>query len=184
MPATDGNNRPTGLLQPEERFARLWTRAQPRVAAYVRSILPDPHLADDILQDVAVTCMRKIEEYDTSRSFAAWCVGIARIQILRYRREAQRYRLLEHMDILEAVADVQEDMTDETDVRTAALRQCLRTVSGKTKQLLDLRYTGKHSHASIAGLLRLQTDSVKVMLSRARASLRECIEKRLANGTA
>jgi RNA polymerase sigma-70 factor (ECF subfamily) len=180
----DDQQVPTSRLEAHELFARLWTRAQSPVSGYIRSLVPDPHLADDVLQDVAVTCMRKIEEYDTSRSFRAWCMGIARIQVLRYRREGARYRLLAHEDVLEAVAEVQEELSDEMKVRTNALRQCLKEIPAKTRQMLDLQYAGKHSHASIAGFLQVKTGSVKVMLSRARASLRECIEQRLANGTA
>ena len=60
-----------------EKLARLWTESQSVVASYIFSLVRDFHLAEDILQQVAVVLVREFEKYDPSRPFLPWTMGIA-----------------------------------------------------------------------------------------------------------
>lgn len=60
-------NRPT--QEQSEQLAARWTQAQPVVAAYIRTLLPDFHQAEEVLQRVAVVLVRKFEAYDASKPF-------------------------------------------------------------------------------------------------------------------
>jgi RNA polymerase sigma-70 factor, ECF subfamily len=165
----------------DETFARLWSHAQPRVARYIRSVVPDFQEAEDILQETAVTCVRKMEVYDPSRSFEAWAKGIARNEVFRSRRRSQkRPSLLDFPDIAETIDETHDQLRDELDARTRALEKCIATLSEKTRQLLEFRYTHNFSMEAIASRTLLQANSIKVMLSRTRFALRGCIEKNLA----
>ncbi|MBN1670329.1 MAG: sigma-70 family RNA polymerase sigma factor [Kiritimatiellae bacterium] len=166
-----------------EAFVRRWSAIQPRIARFVRSWVPDAHLAQDIVQEVAVSCMRKYSSFDTSRDFAAWSFGFARIEIRRHRGKRGRMLLLGDGEAVEAIAAAHVALAAELDERTRFLRECLKRLSGKTRRLLDFRYFHEMGPTQIAGRLGLSAGSVKVMLSRARASLRECIERRLARET-
>jgi len=166
-----------GVRGANERFTRMWTGAQPRVAAYVRSLVCDVHAADDIMQDVAVTCMRKFGEFDPDRSFASWCMGIARIELLAYWRSARRFPLLQHAEVLEAVQVVHERLASELDERGELLGRCLRRVRKRTRSLLELCYCEGLQIAEAAERLGLRATSAKVMMARARAALRDCIEQ-------
>ena len=55
--------------QTSEQLARLWTESQPVVAAYVLSIIPNFHQAEDVLQQVAVALVSEFERFDASRPF-------------------------------------------------------------------------------------------------------------------
>lgn len=52
-----------------EEIAVLWTGAQPAVAAFVSSIIPNFQDADDILQNVAVAVIKNYDKYDKDRPF-------------------------------------------------------------------------------------------------------------------
>ncbi len=52
------------------------------VAAFVLSIIPDFHQAEDVLQQVAVVLVREFGQFDTSRPFLPWALGIARTWLL------------------------------------------------------------------------------------------------------
>ena len=91
--------------------------------------------------------------------------------------------LLGDGEAVEAIAAAHVALAAELDERTRFLRECLKRLSGKTRRLLDFRYFHEMGPTQIAGRLGLSAGSVKVMLSRARASLRECIERRLARET-
>ena len=51
-------------LEASERFTRLWIASQPAVSAFVHAAVPDLHRAEDLIQEVAATALRKFPEYD------------------------------------------------------------------------------------------------------------------------
>src|SRR5262245_22470731 len=72
--------------QDAEKLARLWTESQPIVAAYIFSLMPDSHRADDVMQTVAVALLKRFEAYDQARPFLPWVLGIAKKEVLKSRR--------------------------------------------------------------------------------------------------
>ena len=172
----------SSVLQNEEgeRFARLWTQSQPGIARYIRSLVPDYHIAEDILQDVAVVCFRKMSQYDPKRPFLAWGLGIARRRVLNHWRRSARKGLIAYPDVVETLAEVHDEISEELGFRMRALEDCMSALGRKARRLLDLRYQSKLPIANIADSVEATTNSVKVMLSRIRLGLRHCITKKLA----
>lgn len=163
-----------------EYYARYWTQAQPIVAGYIGSMLPDFHETEDLLQDVAVILLRKFREYDPGRSFVGWALGVARREILAMRRSHSRSFLIYDSDVVNAVAEVCEELTPELETRARALRQCLRNVGARAWEILRLRYEGALKPREIAVRSGIAAGTVRVTLSRIRALLRECVERKLA----
>src|ERR1700734_1768368 len=62
----------------------LWTVAQPVVRSYLRSVVRDLHVTEDLLQQVALTLVEKFDQYDRGRNFTAWCMGIAKGKLMNY----------------------------------------------------------------------------------------------------
>ncbi|MEM1304959.1 MAG: RNA polymerase sigma factor [Planctomycetota bacterium] len=61
-----------------EHYAQLWT-----VAA---AVLGDRHQADDVVQDAAMTGLKKIADYTPGTNFAAWMSQIVRFTALNHRK--------------------------------------------------------------------------------------------------
>jgi len=55
-----------------EQLALLWTQSQSVVGAYILSLVRDFHVAEDLLQQVAVVLVREFEKYDPRGRF---CLG-------------------------------------------------------------------------------------------------------------
>jgi len=123
-----------------EQFTRYWTSAQPAVASYLGALLPDFRDAEDLLQNVAVACLRKFADYDPQRPFTAWALGIARLEALSRRRTQARCRLLLRDDLLDQLSAVAEEIAPELERRSVALRECLKHVPNRATELLRLRY--------------------------------------------
>lgn len=96
-----------------EKVARYWADSQPSVAAYIRSMTGDFHDSQDILQDVAAAVVRKFDDYGRQRSFVAWALGIARNEVLAYRRRTSIDRLIFDDTAFEQISDVLEEMSGE-----------------------------------------------------------------------
>jgi RNA polymerase sigma-70 factor (ECF subfamily) len=167
------------LIEYHEQFTRLWTEAQPAVAAYVNSLVADFHEAQDLLQEVAVILLRKFPEYSSDRPFLRWAMGVAKYEVLRTRRRHARNRISYTPELLDAIGEVYEELAPELQRRSIALRECFAEVQGRARELLGLRYEHSLAPRAIAERLGIGAVAVRVMLARTRASLRRCIEHKL-----
>ena len=70
------------------RFFDVWF---PRVYAFVRRMVPDEHLAEDLTQDVFVHVYRAVESYDPARALRPWVFTIATNKVRDYWR-SRRHR--------------------------------------------------------------------------------------------
>jgi DNA-directed RNA polymerase specialized sigma24 family protein len=64
-----------------EQFICLWTIAQPKVANLISAAIPDFQQSQDILQNVALSCLREFSEYDERLPFVEWALLIAKSRI-------------------------------------------------------------------------------------------------------
>jgi RNA polymerase sigma-70 factor (ECF subfamily) len=169
-------------MQPNqaEQFAALWTAAQPTIAGFIRTLVPDYLQADEVLQRVAVTLVRKFGQYDQARPFVAWAVGVAKFEVLYYRRERATDKHLFGDDIVEQIADRYELLAEDVDPIREALRHCLEQLKGRSKRVIDLRYRRGLKSQAIAEEMTLSSGAVRMLLCRVRESLRHCIESYIA----
>jgi RNA polymerase sigma-70 factor, ECF subfamily len=169
-------------MQPHqaEELAALWAASQSTVSAFIRTLVPDYQQADEVVQRVAVTLVRKYDQYDQSRPFAAWAIGVAKFEVLYYRRERATDRHLFGDDIVEQIASRYEALAEESDPLRDALKNCLDQVEGRSRHVIELRYKRGLSSAAIAAEMQLSSGAVRMLLSRVRDSLRRCIEGRLS----
>lgn len=166
-------------MNSQEQFTRCWTEAQPKLAGYISALVPDFQEAEDLLQNVAVILLRKFPEYDTQRPFIAWAIGVTKREVLMARRCHARNFLCYQTDLLERISEAYEELTPELEERSRALNECLKLVRGRGSELLKLRYEEGLKPNALAGRVGMAVVAVRVMLSRTRAGLRDCIERKM-----
>ena len=86
-------------------FTALWTAAQSKIAAFIRMLVPVPGDAEEILQRVAVALVQKYSNFDKEKSFVAWAIGMARYEILYYRRQRGHDKHLFSEEIIQNLAE-------------------------------------------------------------------------------
>ncbi len=160
-------------------FTRLWTKAQPAVAGFISSLVPDFHQSEDILQDAAVACLRKFDDYDRNRPFTAWAIGIARYQVLSEKRDFARHSMVLMPEAVEAVAAVYEEKGSELALESHVLKDCVKGVKGVSRDILSLRYEQNLKPSEIAERTGKKAGAVRTMLSRLRDTLQDCIDRKV-----
>jgi len=161
-------------------FLRHFLPTETLLKAYLLSATGDMHATDDLLQEVSSVLWEKFGQYDERRPFRAWALGIARLEVLKWRQRLARSREVLSPETLTALADTAGDHAGEIDERIADLRRCLEGLQEKTRQVLRLRYWEALSIRQIAERLDKSVAAVGMILHRARRGLRDCVEGKLA----
>jgi RNA polymerase sigma-70 factor (ECF subfamily) len=167
-----------------DRLIRDFQRDRLRLIAYIRALVGDPDLTEDIFQEVSVIVLEKLEEFAPGRDLQAWCRGIARNVVLREREKSRRLRTFEGDRLVELVdlAFAESASADPLDGRRSELRSCLRLLAAPSRELVQLRYDSGLSLRALAQKMGRSEAAVQVALSRVRKWLLDCVERRAQTG--
>ncbi len=162
------------------QISRLWTKAQPVVAAMIAGSVVDFHDAEDLVAQAAEVIVEKFDTYDPARPFLPWALGIGRNLVLRHyeRRAGERQARLD-AEALDALLLAHQAAADETSERLAALQSCMKAMRGKPRKVMEMRYLHDLKPDAIASALGTNRNAVWVMLHRLRLSLKACVEEKL-----
>jgi RNA polymerase sigma-70 factor (ECF subfamily) len=161
-------------------LSRLWSEAQPVVAAMIAGAVVDFQHSEDLVSQVAETVVMKFDDYDRDRPFTPWALGIARNIILRHYERRAGERLVFFDDrILSVMAVAHEQVAGESAERLAVMKKCLAEIRGKTRRVMEMRYLHGLKPAAIGHSLDMTTNAVWVMLHRGRDAVAKCIGRKL-----
>ena len=159
----------------------------------VRRMLDDPRDAEEVVQDVILTVVQKIESFRGEAAFSSWVYRIAanaaykRLRTLRSRPEVSLEPLLPVFDAegrhARPVTDWSPQLEDPAIAREAraAIEQSLRQLPGEYRAVLLLRDVEGLSNDDAAAALGLTVAAVKSRLHRARLVLRQQLSGLLAS---
>ena len=162
-------------------FLRLFVRHQQEIYAYILTLVPNVHDADDLFQDGMTVMWRKFDQFQSGTNFAAWGVQIMRYQILDYRRNlARSKRVLIDDSLFDVLMDHIPNIQDEVSVRIEALRKCQRLLDNRAKRIIKMRYERNISVEEIASFLKVSRRHVYHILGQINNMLLRCMRRTLA----
>lgn len=147
------------------------------VRGFIRALVRDRHLADDVLQETFLTVSRKAASFEHGTNFPRWACAIARLKVLEALRKQKGTLVFLSEAAIESLAASEEIPAEN--LRADLLEACIHTLPPAMKRSVKLRYQGDHKPAEIARMVGWSAESVYVALSRARSLLRDCIEKKM-----
>jgi len=164
------------------RVQALFVQHQPMVRGMILALLPDFDAVDDIVQETFLAATRKAGDFEIGTNFVAWVCTIARYKVLETLRKRRRNFETLSDEVIEAVcaAAPHDERSDHLAGRLDVLNDCVKQLSGHARHALELRYQQAHRLPEVAERMGWTVDSTKVMLSRVRANLRECIQRKLS----
>jgi RNA polymerase sigma-70 factor (ECF subfamily) len=170
----------TGDGTDAETLMRSFLERRGELVAYLRA-LGGVDLAEDAFQETFLVVQRRLGDFRRDGDFHAWVRGIGRNVVRGLARRSGRLRAVGD----EALADLIDLAAAEparADVREEAgierLRRCLARLGADQRRMLDLRYGQDRPLADIAGELGRTVGAVQVALSRLRAALAACVDRR------
>jgi len=135
-----------------------------------------PDTARDLAQDVALTVWRRLTSLSDPRAFTAW---LRRITANAARDHLRRAAARRETELDEALAIASPDDPEARSARLAELRLMLAVLVREDREIVDL-LTARAEGAPVSDLARrlgVSDGALKMRVSRARARLREELER-------
>ncbi len=164
----------------DEALIRMVTGERRMLQAYIRAIIRDTHLCEDVLQDVVVVAIKQREQFANGTDLGAWLRAIARRTALAALRKAGQQAVPLAPETLDALdrsfcAQQREIWEEERE----ALRECLKELPEASHRLISYKYGDEFSLERIASEMARSVDAIKSTLKRLRAALAECVSARI-----
>lgn len=154
----------------------LFLRNIDAIRGFIRALVRDPFLADDVLQETFLTVARKAEVFEEGTDFLKWACAIARLKVLEAKRRDAGICPLPDEVMESLMASHEPEWTDE---RCELLQGCIAELPASMRRMVELRYASSRKPGEIARLVGWTVEAVYVALSRARSNLRDCVERKL-----
>jgi RNA polymerase sigma-70 factor (ECF subfamily) len=149
----------------------LYVRFADDVCAYVRSIVRDPHAAEDITQIVFTKLMTAIRRYERRDApFVAWIIRVARNAALDHIRASRQIPLAEVRTSDEGGEQVGFE-------RALSLREALDRLPDDQREVLVLRHIAGLSPGEIAERLGKTEGSIHGLHHRGRGALKTALQE-------
>lgn len=177
MRTRDPQSTPSDAIErPSDEAALAFVRRHQRgVWRFLRASGCPPHAADEVAQDALLVALDKRVDDLAAPAFLRQTAKFLWLRRLRDEGRA-RERLLEAAEAL-----WREDAErDDGDGVLAALRECLGSLPPRSRTVVERVYRDGCSRAELAQDLGIGEHGARTFLQRLRATLRDCIERRLA----
>jgi RNA polymerase sigma-70 factor (ECF subfamily) len=152
-------------------FDEIVTRHGPFALRVAARLVPEPAIAEDLVQEAMVRAWSQARVYDPRRArFTTWLYRIVVNLCIDYRRQTRPQALPETFDMPDPAAGADERM--EAEQRRNALAAALQALPDRQRAAIALVYDEGVSGAEAARILGASAKAVERLLARARAQLR------------
>lgn len=170
----------------EQHFSELLHQAYPKLWTIASAILRDRSLAEDAVQDAAITGLKKLDDFQAGTNFTVWMGQIVRFTSLNYLKKLKRrnansasVHLVEEPaakadvsqpvsssgDLLEDQADFDDEVTHAIGLLTPEQRTCLL-----------LRVVHNLNYEEISEIADIPKGTAMSHVHRAKAAMRTALE--------
>jgi RNA polymerase sigma-70 factor (ECF subfamily) len=173
-----------------EAFEELVRRHQQRVFSLVGGILRRPEDVEDVAQQVFLKAYLGIKRFDQRAAFSTWLYKIAVNECWDYLRKKKVRPLVYEADLSEeqvsrldgivSSSRPPEGPSDRAEAREI-LDRMLATLPEQDRQLLVLKEMAGFSVQELAEILKLNVNTVKVRLFRARGRIMDVYRRRMGS---
>ncbi|HEY4965224.1 MAG TPA: sigma-70 family RNA polymerase sigma factor, partial [Puia sp.] len=169
----------------QSAFARLVERYQNYIFTLTLRFTDNREDAEEIAQDVFVKAYRSLADFRGDSKFSTWLFTITRTTCLSFLRKKK----LDTQSLDNERTGLQLENREsaflanqvEQKSRHAMLNKAISMLSPDDAQVLNLFYKGDQTLEEIGKIMRLDPNTVKVKLHRARQRLKDKMEKYFAH---
>lgn len=162
-----------------DQFLRLFLEHEEALRLFVRSLLFNREESREVMQEVAIVLWRKFDASLDSLSFRRWAFGVARMEVLAFRRDRSRDRLFFGDDIAELLERSVQEESASLERERGVLEACVEKLPVDQRALVDTAYEPGVRMNDLARQLGWTSMALYKRLHRIRLQLMECIRREL-----
>ncbi len=164
----------------EEQIVELVLTHRLKLISFMRSIVCDFHVAEDLYQKVCLSALQNKEKFTDSGHLMKWVWVVGRNESLKHLRAQKKQPIVLNEEILEMIQCESENnsILDYPEIQSI-LEKCISQLSEPVKNLLEKRYKQNLTGAKLAESLNRNTKSIYVAISRAHRALYNCMRKKI-----
>ena len=165
----------------QNAYAELVNRYQAYVFTLVLRMIKNREDAEEVAQDVFVKAYRSLADFRGESKFSTWLYTIANTTSITFlRKKKLDVHSLDNEKVFE-VADSKDSGLRanlvEQKSRVNMVNEAIAMLSPDDAEIITLFYKAEQNLDEISRILRLETNTAKVRLHRARTRLKEKMEK-------
>ena len=165
----------------QNAYAELVNRYQNYVFTLILRMIKSREDAEEVAQDVFIKAYRSLADFRGESKFSTWLYTIANTTSITFlRKKKLDVHSLDNEKVFE-VADSKDSgfraNLVEQKSRVNMVNEAIAMLSPDDAEIITLFYKAEQNLEEIARILRLETNTVKVRLHRARTRLKEKMEK-------
>jgi len=165
----------------QNAYAELVNRYQAYVFTLVFRMIKTREDAEEVAQDVFIKAYRSLADFRGESKFSTWLYTIARTTSITFlRKKKLDVHSLDNEKVFE-VADSKDSgfraNLVEQKSRVNMVNEAIAMLSPDDAEIITLFYKAEQNLEEIARILRLEANTVKVRLHRARTRLKDKMEK-------
>ena len=165
----------------QNAYAELVNRYQNYVFTLTLRMIKSREDAEEVAQDVFIKAYKSLADFRGESKFSTWLYTITNTTSITFlRKKKLEVHSLDNEKVFE-VADSRDSgfsaNTIEQKSRVNMVNQAIAMLSPDDAEVITLFYKAEQNLEEISRILRLETNTVKVRLHRARTRLKEKMEK-------
>src|SRR3989344_1603560 len=169
-------NRLPRRMQKGDRDAaeKLYAKLSDRVYGFCMNRVGNPHLAEDIMQDIFVKLVEHVEAFERGKgTFSAWFWQLARNTVIDHYRKKRETAFSDMPDgTVEASATHEPHEFLNHKWEYERVRGALKTLDREEQELLELRFVVELSYKEIASVLGKSEGALRVATNRLKSKIR------------
>lgn len=162
------------------QFVKQLSLAEPRLRAFLYTLLPGTTEVDEVMQEVSVVLWKKFDLYDPNTPFLRWAYVVARYEVMSYRRRMARDRHVFSDELLELMEKEYSEDYKLLERKRDALQGCLSKLPKDKRTLITTYYGANLEVESLAKRISCSVDTLYKRISRIRKALKTCMQGSLA----
>lgn len=162
-----------------QAFSLLVERHQRTVFGFLRARLLESADAEDLCQEVFLRCYLGREKLERASTVGAWLTGIARNILREHVRKMSRRREVAWTELCLELDQLARPREGREHDAISYLPKCLDALGQSAREAIELRYRAQLRMEEIGRRLKRSEGAVKLLVHRARAALRNCLERKL-----
>ena len=162
----------------KSEFSGLVRESQAGLRTFIRMQGIEADAVDDIAQETYITAFERIGKFARDTYFLAWVKRIA-INIIsnERRKQAGRSRIMNTVIVNSLAIETAPDKdTVSLDEMRNALRDCIKELPPKSRDMIGRRYSGGQNSTNLAEYFDMSSVAVRKALMKIRNGLQNCIE--------